>query len=284
MTPLHKRMIRELELHRKAPSTIKQYVKAVEDLAKYYGRSPDRIAKEEIRDFLHYLIVDKKLPFSTCNLRLAAIQFFYREVLGKDINLRVPAKRSGRLPEPLSRQEIARLLDAARMHKHRVLVMTAYAVGLRVSELVRLQPRDIHSDRMLIRVDQGKGRKDRYTLLSPRLLTELREHWRQYRPEKWLFCNRSRTSHLSPDTARKTFSHLKQRAGVVHGHGIHSLRHSFASHLLEAGVDLRTIQLLMGHVSLNTTAKYLHVTQKHIDGVNSPLELLRLPEANDNLE
>jgi integrase/recombinase XerD len=181
------------------------------------------------------------------------------------------------LPEPLSRGEIARLLDAAKNLKHRALIMTAYATGLRVGELVHLVPQDIHAERMLIRVNLGKGHKDRYTLLSPRLLSELREYWRSYRPTRWMFTDRYDQRPLPESTALETFNDLKRRAGVVHGHGIHSLRHSFATHLMEAGVPLPTIQRLMGHTSLTTTAKYLHVTSRHVEGVRSPLDLLRLP-------
>jgi len=284
MTPLRKQMIRELELHRKAPDTVKSYVKAVEELARHYDRSPDQISKEEVRDFFHHAILERKLACSTVNHKLAAINFFYRKVLGRQINLRIPMKRSGKLPEPFSRQEVARLLDATENRRHRVMMMTAYGAGLRVSELVRLQPQHIHADRMLIRVDQGKGRKDRYSLLSQRLLDELRDYWRESRPVRWLFVNRDGTDHVPKYTPARAFYRMKVRAGIVHGHGIHTLRHSFATHLLEAGVDLRTIQLLMGHRSLNTTVKYLHVTQKHLGEVKSPLDLLRMPEPNDSLE
>ncbi len=284
MTPLRKRMIRELELRRKAPTTVSSYVKAVEELARYYRRSPDRISTEEIRSYMHFLIVKKKLSYSSCNHKIVAINFFFREVVRRKVNLRVPMKRSGRLPEPLSREEVARLLDVAENQKHRVLMMTAYSGGLRVSELVRLKPQNIHSDRMLIRVNQGKGRKDRYTLLSQRLLDELRAYWRESRPELWLFPNQTRTDHMPTCTPARAFYRLKQRAGITHGHGIHTLRHSFATHLLEAGVDLRTIQILMGHTSLNTTVKYLHVTEKHLEQTKSPLDLLRLPKPEDKLE
>lgn len=175
MTPLRNKMIRELELHRKAAGTIKQYVSAVAELARHYRRSPDSISIEEVRDFIHHLITQRKVAFSTCNTRLAGIRFFFQQVLRRDdFPLRVPAKRSGRLPEPLSRSEIARLFDATTNTKHRVLLMTTYGGGLRVAELVHLRPQDIHSERMLMRVNQGKGHKDRYTLLSPRLLEELR--------------------------------------------------------------------------------------------------------------
>jgi len=282
MTPLRQKMIRELELHRKSPLTIDAYVKAVARLAQHFGRSPDAISIEEVRDFLHHLITQEKVAFSTCNQKLAAIKFFYRHVLGqKDFSLRVPAKRGGRLPEPLARGEIAQILDRTGNLKHRVLLMTAYGGGLRVSELVHLRPQDIHSQRMLIRVNQGKGRKDRYTLLSQRLLEELRTYWRAYRPQHWLFPSRDVTRPLPANTAKKIFTQAKERAGIQHGHGIHSLRHSFATHLMEAGVPLPVIQRLMGHASLTTTAKYLHVTSQHLAGVRSPLDLLRLPQDSD---
>ena len=281
MSPLRQRMIRELELKRRPKTTIKAYVAAVADLSRYAGRSPDRIEVEQIRDFLHHLITERKVAFSTCNQKMCGIRFFYREVLGRELQLRVPAKRSGRLPEPLSRQEIERLLSAARNPKHRVIVMTAYATGLRVGELVKLQLKDIHSDRMLIRVNQGKGRKDRYTLLSPRLLEELRQYWRHYRPQPWLFLNRKGTDHLPVGTAQGAFDTLKDRAGVIHGHGIHCLRHSFATHLLEAGIDLVTIQRLLGHAHLSTTAKYLHVMETRISSLQSPFDLLRKPHRSD---
>jgi site-specific recombinase XerD len=189
------------------------------------------------------------------------------------------------LPEPLSRDEIARLFEITTNLKHRALLMTVYGGGLRVSEVVCLRPQDIHSGRMLIRVNQGKGRKDRYTLLSARLLEELRTYWRQYRPQQgWLFPGGNGKGSLSAGAAKRIFYAAKERAGIVHGHGIHCLRHSFATHLMEAGVPLPTIQRLMGHASLNSTAKYLHVTSQHLDGVHSPLDLLRLPQDFDVLE
>ena len=158
--------------------------------------------------------------------------------------------------------------------------MTAYGGGLRASELVALKPKHIHSDRMLIRVDCGKGHKDRYTLLSPRLLSELREYWREYRPTTWLFVNRQDNGPMSAGTALQIFNDLKKRAGITHGRGIHSLRHSFGTHLMEAGVPLPTIRKLMGHTALSTTTRYLHVTSRHVDGIRSPLDLLRMPDVD----
>ncbi|MFO0916192.1 MAG: site-specific integrase [Pirellulales bacterium] len=282
MTPLRAQMIRELELHRKAPRTIEAYVTGVAQLARFYGRSPEKISLEEVRRSLHHLITVQKVAYSTCNQKLAGIRFFYRNLLGQhDFQLRVPTKRSGRLPEPLSRSEIARILDATRNAKHRVLLMTTYGGGLRVSELVHLKLSDIHAERLLIRVNQGKGRKDRYTLLSPRLLEELRAYWRDFRPQSWLF-EGARAGHpLAVATAQKVFDFAKERAGVQHGHGIHCLRHSFATHLMEAGAPLPVIQRLMGHSCLSTTARYLHVTGQHLGQVQSPLDLLRRPEDQD---
>jgi len=285
MTVLRKQMIRELELQRKSSNTIEAYVSAVADLAGFYGRSPDHISVEEIRDFLHHVITQRKGAFSTCNQKLAGIKFFYQHVLRRpELELRVPAKRSGRLPEPFSRSEVRRVIDATCKTKYRVLLMTAYGGGLRVAELVCLESRHIHSERMLIRVDQGKGHKDRYTLLSPRLLDALRDYWREDRPQRWLFPNAKGTGPLPIGTAQKVFYAAKERAGIQHGHGIHTLRHSFATHLMEAGVPLPVIQRLMGHASLATTAKYLHVTSKHLSSFRSPLDLLRLPNASDGLE
>lgn len=279
MTPLRKQMIRELELQRKSPRTIEAYVTAVAQLAGYYRRSPEKLTPSEVRQYIHYLVTDRKLAYSSCNQKLAGLKFFYRRVLGReDFDLRVPAKRSGRLPEPFSREEVARLLQAAEYNpKHRVLLVTGYATGLRLSELVHLQLSDIHSERMLVRVNQGKGRKDRYTLLSPRLLSELRDYWKLYRPVRWLFPGRLPSEPLTDGSAQRAFYKAKQLAQLKHGHGIHTLRHSFASHLLEAGVDLPTLQRLLGHTSLATTATYLHVTEKRLSQAPSPLDLLCLP-------
>ncbi len=202
MTPLRAKMIRELELHRKAPKTIEAYVTAVAQLGRYYGRSPEKISLEEVRDFLHHLITV-------------------------------------------------------------------------------LKPRDIHADRMLIRVDRGKGHKDRYTLLPPRLLEELRTYWRAYRPQIWLFEGARAGCHLAVATAQRVFDRAKERAGVHHGKEIHCLRHSFATHLMEAGVPLPVIQHLMAHRCLSTTAKYLHVTGQQLGRIQSRLELLRRPEDKD---
>jgi len=278
MSPLRTQLIRVLQLHRKSPETVKAYSAAVADLARFHSRSPEHLTDEQIRDYFHHLITVKNLSYSTCNQRLCGINFLYRHVLGRErFHLKIPHKRSGVLPVPLSRSEIRRVIDAARNLKHRVMLMTTYGGGLRVGDLVRLELRDIHSQRMLIHVRQGKGHKDRYTLLSESLLEQLRLYWTVYRPTQWLFENRSGDA-LATGTVQSMFTDVKRRSGVTRGRGIHSLRHSFATHLMEAGVPLPTIQRLMGHASLTTTAKYLHVTGAHVGSIRSPLDLLRMPE------
>jgi len=276
MTPLRTKMIHEMQLQRLAPKTQKAYVTAVAGLAKFYDCSPDRLSPEQIRTYLHHLLVERRLAWSSCNQAAAGLQFFYTKTLGWDVlHLHLPP-RTGRsqLPQILSIEELQRLFTHARNPRHRVLLMTTYAAGLRVSEVVRLRLTDIESDRMLLRVDQGKGRKERYTLLSTRLLTELRAYWKCYRPTPWLFTGRAPQMPMPIGTAPKIYYHAKPRAGITHGQGIHTLRHCFATHLLEAGVDVRTIQMLLGHRSLDTTTRYLRMTRQHLATIRSPFDLL----------
>lgn len=274
MTPLRQQMIRELELQRKSKHTIDGYVMAVSQLAAHFNRSPDQLSHEEVRQFVHHMITERKLARSTVNLRLSAIRFFYRRVIGDmTFDLRIDRKGNGRLPEPLSRKEIQRLFDVTKNVKHRAMLMTAYGGGLRLSEVVHLQLKDIHSDRMLIHIRHGKGDKDRFTLLSQRLLDELRRYWQRYQPVEWLFEGQTGGAY-SDGSLQSVFNKAKRLAEIKHGRGIHSLRHSFATHLLEGGTDLLTIGKLMGHRNLKTTARYLHVTNRHIAGIRSPLDLL----------
>ncbi|MFO0820418.1 MAG: site-specific integrase [Pirellulales bacterium] len=281
MSPLRQRLIEELQLHRKADSTIEAYVAAVADLAKFFRRSPDQLEVANVRQYLHHLIVERRLARSTVNQRICGLRFFYSHVLQRpECVPRVPLKGSGRIPDPLGRNEVAQLLAAADNPKHRVLLMITYGGGLRVSEVVRLRPEQILSDRMLIRINCAKGQKDRYTLLSARMLSELRAYWRLYRPGEWLFPGGSGES-MAIASAQKCYQHAWRAARLTHGSGIHTLRHSFATHLLEAGVDLLTIQRLLGHSQLSTTARYLHVTNQHLQRLTSPLDLLRMPTDSD---
>ncbi|MDP2866363.1 MAG: tyrosine-type recombinase/integrase, partial [Elusimicrobiota bacterium] len=223
---------------------------------------------------------ERKLAWSTCDTNIAALQFFYGVTLGRNsMRLAIPPRKSEkRLPEILSAGEISRLFAATRNLKHRVLLETAYSSGLRVGELVCLKITDIDSDRMLIRVGQGKGNKDRYTLLSPRLLQQLRDYWRKYHPSSWLFQGQKPDRPLGRASASLVFRTAKEKAGIHKVGGIHSLRHAFATHLLEAGVDARTIQILMGHKSIFSTMRYLQVTCKKLGNTQSPLDLLAIPD------
>ena len=276
MKPLRAQMIHDMQLQRLAPKTQKAYVTAVAGLATFYECSPERLSPEQIRTYLHHLLVERRLAWSSWNQAAAGLKFFYTKTLGWDaLHLNLPP-RTGRsqLPQILSIEELQRLFMHARNPRHRVLLMTTYAAGLRVSEVVRLRLTHIESDRLLLRVEQGKGRKDRSTLLSTRLLTELRTYWKCYRPSPWLFTGLDPHVPMPIGTAQKIYYHAKQRAGITHGHGIHTLRHCFATHLLEAGVDVRTIQMLLGHRSLDTTTQYLRITRQHLATIRSPFDLL----------
>jgi integrase/recombinase XerD len=280
MTPLRTKMIRDMQLQRLAPRTQEAYIAAVAGLAKFYCCPPDQLSPDQIRSYLHHLLVERRLAWSSCNQVACGLKFFYVTTLGWDaLHLNLPP-RTGRLPLPhlMSIEELQCLFSSATNPRHRVLLMTTYAAGLRVGEVVRLQLTDIESDRMLIRVNQGKGRKDRYTLLSARLLAELRAYWKLYRPSPWLFTGKDRTQPMPIATAQKIYYHTKRVAGITHGKGIHTLRHCFATHLLEAGVDLRTIQLLLGHRAIDTTTRYLHITRQHLAKVHSPFDLLGCAE------
>jgi integrase/recombinase XerD len=273
-------MIMDMQLHRLAPGTQALYLREVASFATYYGRSPDQLTSDEIRAYLHHLLVERQLAWSTCNVTAAAIRFFYVETLGWPMaQLHLPPRTDRqRLPRVLGAEELQRLFRAVRHPKHRALLMTTYAAGLRVSEVVRLQVTDIESERMCIRVNQGKGNKDRYTPLSTRLLTELRAYWKLFRPPRWLFPGRLLTEPMPSATARKISERARQQAQLQRGASIHSLRHSFATHLLDAGVDPRTIQVLLGHRALATTARYLQVSRQQLRTVRSPLDLLGFPE------
>ena len=276
MTELREKMTREMELRDFSPNTIDAYLSAVKGLAGFYMRSPDAIGQEEVEDYLLYLKKFKNYTASTRNQITCGLKFFYNETLKReDMILRLPRKRAQKkLPEILSMDEVARLLQAPSNIKHRALLKTAYSGGLRVSEPVVLKPEHIDSGRMLIRVEQGKGRKDRYTLLSENLLPELRHYYRSCKPKTWLFPSRSREEHLSDRTAQRIYDNAKKKAGIKKGKGIHTLRHCFATHLLEMGCDLRKIQMLLGHRSIKTTLIYLHVSRRHLTSTRSPLDFI----------
>jgi integrase/recombinase XerD len=280
MSALRKQMEADMALRGLAYRTREAYIDGVAKLAKFYSRRPDQISETEVQRYLLYLLQERKLAHSSCNVVCSALEFFYRVTLnrlGTQFCLPRP-KLPAKLPQVLSREEVTALIENTENLKHRALLMTSYGAGLRLLEVCYLKLTDIDSDRMTIRVEQGKGAKDRYTLLSPRLLEELRRYWFAYRPQQWLFPSpRDRKRPLSAHTAHRIFHAAKDRAGITKAGGIHLLRHAFATHLLETGTDVHTIQRLLGHGSLSTTARYFHLAQKHLSGANAPLDLLQPP-------
>jgi site-specific recombinase XerD len=263
MTKLREQMIRDMTLRGFAPNTRRTYLRVVSQLARHYGRSPDRISNHEVKAYLLYLHQIAKRSTGTCNVAAAALRFFYHKTLGRPhVDFDIPiARLPKKLPHVLSRAEVARLLSHTHFPKHRVLFLVAYSTGMRVSEVVGLRSRDIDSDRMVIRVEQGKGAKDRLTVLSAGLLEELREHFRREQPGEYLFASRDGSGHLCAAALKHAFSAAKRRAKIRKPGGIHLLRHSFATHMLEAGVDLHTLQRLLGHRSIRSTAHYLHLME-----------------------
>ena len=284
MTPMRQKMIKEMSLRRFSPKTQKSYLSSVTGLARYFKLSPEKINKQMIEEYMLHVIQDRKLKWGSCNTILVGLRFFYIKMLGMDsLFINIPINKKGsELPEILSSDELESLFTVMTNQKHRTLLMTAYAAGLRVSELVNLKLADIDSKRMMIRVHQGKGRKDRYTILSKRLLKELRIYWRMYSPNLWLFSGRDPEQPLPSGTAQKIYYKAKERAGIKKGKCIHTLRHCFGTHLLEAGVDLRTIQMLMGHSNIKTTIIYLQLSKKHLSSTQSPLDLLEIPEGQNH--
>ena len=282
MSALRKKMIRDLELRRFSVSTQKSYIAAVRGLAKYYMISPDKVSKEQLLDYVHFLTTKRKLSCSSLNVASAGLRFFYRETLACNAMAVAipPRKNSRKLPEIFSHNELKRLFVSTNNLKHRLMLMTAYSGGLRVSELIHLRVRDIDSERMTIRIKNGKGGKDRYTILSQRLLAELRCYAKAYRSQFWLFPSQRSNGSLNRRTAQVIFEQAKERVGITKNVSFHSLRHTFATHLLEAGVDIRTIQILLGHSSITTTARYLHVARKDIKAVKSPLDMFDLSDTD----
>jgi site-specific recombinase XerD len=280
MSPLRKQMEADMAMRGLAYRTRETYVESVAKLAKFYGRGPDRISEAEVQRYLLHLLEERRLAHSSCNVVVSALEFFYRTTLKRrETEFCLPRpKVPAKLPQILSREEVAALIEKTTNLKHRALLMATYGGGLRLLEVCHLKLCDIDSHRMTLRVEQGKGAKDRYTLLSPRLLVELRRYWCVYRPQRWLFPSpRDPEQPHSAHTAHRIFHAAKDRAGITKAGGIHALRHAFATHLLEAGVDVHTIQRLMGHGSLSTTARYFHLAQKHLSATASPLELLERP-------
>ena len=278
MSALRQRMNEAMVLRGFAERTKETYLACVSGLARHYGRSPDQLDTAAIQAYLLHLINERKLAYASVNQAVCAIRFLFAVVLGqREFAFAIPmAKVPKRLPQILTRDEVGRLLAHGRDIRARTLLTTTYAAGLRLSEVCNLQLSDIESapERMCLKVRQGKGSKDRYTLLSPRLLTTLRLYWQAARPRLWLFPNASGDGPLYDKTAQRIYHAARSAAGIEVGGGIHTLRHCFATHLLETGVDIHTIQRLLGHGNVTTTMRYFHLAQSHLTGTTSPLELL----------
>ena len=276
MGELRVKMEEEMKLRGFVEGTQESYLRAIKGIAKHYMISPDRITEEQVRQYILYLMSVRKLAPATVNVITGALKFFYQEVIDKRETVQsIPQRKSPkRLPEVLSKEELNRIFNVTKNLKHRLLMQTAYSGGLRISETVRLKVTDIDSDRMMIRVEQGKGRKDRYTLLSMLLLKELRSYYMDKHPEKWLFPGQKQSKPLDKGVPHIVFMNAISLTNIKKKVTFHTLRHSFATHLLEAGIDLRTIQLLLGHSSISTTSIYLHIARCKINIGTKPLDLL----------
>jgi site-specific recombinase XerD len=270
-------MEQALALRGLAPRTCRTYLGWVRRLVRFCRVVPDQLTTEHVRAFLLELTQGRQLSFSTFNQALNAARFFFVEVLKKPFVLeglrfqRAPR----RLPVVMSEEEVKRLLNAASPLRDRALLETAYATGMRLGEVLRLKISDIDSRRMTIRVEQGKGRKDRYVMLSTALLETLREYWRVSKPRGFLFPGLGGNKPLDATIAQRAFGHAREGAGIKKPVSFHTLRHSFATHLIESGTNVRTIQALLGHRSLQTTERYTHLAQNYLHQTSSPLDRLR---------
>ncbi len=265
-----------LYLQRVSPKTMEAYLRAVAQLSTFHDLPAQDLTSDQVQDYLLYCIQEKQLAWSSCNVLFCGLKKYFLEFLGrKESEFSIPPRtRSKKIPMNLTQKDVIDLLGSVSNLKHRALLATIYGSGLRVSEAVKLKPVHIESDRMMIRVEQGKGRKDRYTVLSETCLQLLREYWRAHQPEEWLFFGRDKKLPMSIATAQRVYYNAKGKANITKGRGIHTLRHCFASHLLEGGTEIYTIKKWMGHTSLKTTYKYIHLSPDYLSKVKSPLDFL----------
>lgn len=280
MTELRKRMLEELQRRHFSPITIRSYLRVVEDFAGYFGTRPDRLSQEHLRQYHLHLIQERKLAIKTVGLYIAALRFFFVKTLRRPyLKLDLPyPKMPKRLPTVLSEEEVARLIDSAKNLLDYTMLMTLYATGMRRAELIGLKVQDIDSQRMIIHIRQGKGNRDRDVPLPPKLLKTLREYWCWMKPQTYLFpgmVNNWRADKpLTPKCVWFAVHDAAKRAGIKKRVSPHTLRHSWATHLLENGADLRTIQMLMGHADLRATSVYLHLSRRHLQAVVNPVETM----------
>jgi site-specific recombinase XerD len=275
-------MIEDMTLRNLTPKTIDIYVERVATFAQYFKASPDRLGPDHIRAYLLHLVQERHVSWSYFNQARSALRLLYRVTLAKDwvVEGVVCPKQPRRLPVVLSLDELLQFFEAVTNLKHRAILMTAYAAGLRLSEVVALRVDDIDSKRMVIRIRQAKGQKDRYVMLSLRLLELLRQYWKAVRPRHYLFPGAQPDRPISAGTVHRVCKAALVASGLTKNVTMHTLRHSFATHLLEAGTDLRTIQILLGHRSLSTTARYLHISTAALKSTRSPLDHLDLPSGD----
>ena len=263
-----------LLLQRIAPQTRRSYLQAVAAISAFHKLPAARLSNDQIQEYLFHCIQERELAWSSCNVLFCGLKKYYQHYLGRnDSEFSIPPRpRSKQLPMLLSRQEVKDILQAPVNLKHRALLSVVYGSGLRVSEAVHLLPQHIESSRMMIRVEQGKGRKDRYTVLANSSLTVQRDYWGACRPHKWLFFGKDKSLPMPVGTAQKIYYHTKNKAGVTRGRGIHTLRHCFATHALEQGVELYIIKRWMGHTAITTTYNYIHTSPAQLAKVKSPLD------------
>jgi len=282
MTPLRQRLVEDMQVRNLSPHTQKCYVQQVSRFARHFKKSPETLGPEEIRSYQVYLTNEKRLAPGSILIAVAALRFLYKVTLHRDWILEdvIPTpKKPQKLPVVLSPEEVRHFLSCVASPKHRTILTTCYAAGLRISEAVRLKPTEIDSQRMVIRVDQGKGQKDRYVMLSPRLLEILRNWWRLEKPKPWLFPSNIPGRHITRFAVEDACQEARRVSGISKPVSPHSMRHAFAVHLLEHGVDVRRIQLLLGHRSLATTARYLKIATSQVCSTTSPFDLLPQPVA-----
>jgi integrase/recombinase XerD len=287
VTRLRQMVLEELQRRNYSPNTVRTYIHAIEDFARYFGRSPYRLGPEHIRRYQVHLFRDRKLSAGTVEGRTAALRFLFVKTLKRPyIHDQIPfPKRQRPLPTVLSQEEVARLIDSAQSLMHRAMLMTLYGTGVRRAELCQLKVADVDSKRMVIRVRHGKGGRDRDVLLSDKLLETLREYWRWMKPKTYLFPGTVKNWRADvPITTKVVWTAVneaRKRAGIAKRISPHTLRHSFATHMLEAGADLRTIQVLLGHAELADTAVYLHLSRRHLQAVASPIEAITVSSPDD---
>jgi integrase/recombinase XerD len=280
MTSLRQRMTEDMQVRNLALNTQTCYVQQVSLFARHFDKSPEQLGPEDIRTYQIYLTNEKKLAPGSVLIAVAALRFLYKVSLKKNWTFEdaIPAlKKPQKLPVVLSPEEVLQFLGCVGSTKHRAILTTCYAAGLRISEAIHLKPTDIDSQRMVIRVEQGKGQKDRYVMLSPQLLETLRSYWRAMRPKGWLFEGDVSGQPINRSSVELACQKARRLSGIRKPITPHSLRHGFAVHLFESGTDVRTIQLLLGHRSLATTAKYLRIATSKVCSTSSPLDLLPPP-------